>query len=319
MRYMIARWAAFPSLFWLIVNDMHCDERFPANRAFAREVGRYFAANDPWRHLIATGPNRHAGYPFTGPEDLEWSSYLYIEDSDAVGADAIGKFGFARIPLHAWMGEDYYEHDYGLYTDARYFFRWLFWSWLLSGGSANYGSRWGVIHPYSQTHRANLHWTGAGGLEYAGRQLRGLDSVPFILPYFEKRNIDLARFQPDDALAADLDGRTGQLRPKLMRRGHEEFLIYHPNPAPAPLPESMAAGERRRAQGRVRTVDGSRTVRLRVDLSAAAGPIDVEWYRPHDGVAQHAAPVEGGAAREFTAPWKGHDAVLRLRRVKTAE
>src|SRR6185437_10434122 len=69
MRYMIARWSAFPHVFWLIVNDMHCDRKFPRNQAFVREVGTFFAAHDPWRHLISTGPNRHAGFPFTGEED----------------------------------------------------------------------------------------------------------------------------------------------------------------------------------------------------------------------------------------------------------
>src|SRR4029453_51039 len=43
MRYMIARWSAFPSVFWLIANDMHLTEDFPGNRAFVRQVGRYFA------------------------------------------------------------------------------------------------------------------------------------------------------------------------------------------------------------------------------------------------------------------------------------
>ena len=39
MRYLIARWAAFPNLFWLIVNDMHCDEKFPkTGLSFARSA-----------------------------------------------------------------------------------------------------------------------------------------------------------------------------------------------------------------------------------------------------------------------------------------
>src|SRR5262249_261150 len=78
--HMIARWSAFPNVFWLIVNDMHSDTKFPKNRAFVREVGKFFAANDPWKHLISTGPNRRAGFPFTTAEDLRWCSYIYIED-----------------------------------------------------------------------------------------------------------------------------------------------------------------------------------------------------------------------------------------------
>ena len=55
---------------------MHCSEKFPLNRAFVREVGMFFADNDPWKHLISTGPNRRAGFPFAGPEDLKWCSYI---------------------------------------------------------------------------------------------------------------------------------------------------------------------------------------------------------------------------------------------------
>ena len=38
----------------------------------------------------------------------------------------------------------------------------------------------------------------------------------------------------------------------------------------------------------------------------------MEWYRPHDGIAQTAGAVKGGAVRDFTAAWVGYDAVMRL-------
>jgi hypothetical protein len=314
MRYMIARWSAFPNLFWLIVNDMHCSLKFPNNQAFAREVGKFFEEHDPWRHLMSTGPNRWVGFPFTGEEDLKWCSYIYIEDSNAVGADEIREFHFDDIPLHVWMGEDYYEQDYGHYADARFFFRWLFWSWLLTGGSANYGGRWGVIHPYSQTWGTDLHWTGAGGIDYSGEQLTGLDSVPYIRPYFRDRRIDLGYFQPEDSLVKDLDGRNGQRRPKLAHRGNEEFLIYHPNATSVSQPAdgSETKSDRKRAEGRAHIVDRDKTARMRVDLRAALGTFGVEWFRPHDGTAQDGGTVEGGGMRDLAAPWKGFDVVLRL-------
>ncbi len=297
MRYMIARWAAFPNLFWLIVNDMHCDEKVPKNQAFAREVGRFFVANDPWKHLISTGPNRRAGFPFTTEDDLTWCSYAHVEDANAVGADALQQYHLDTAPMPVWMAEDYYEQDHSHYVDAAYFFRWLFWSWLLSGGSANYGGRWGHIHPYTWTHRKDLQWIGIEGTDYTGEQLTGLDSAPFICAYFRERNLDLAAFTPDDARATDLEGQVEKWRPKLMRRGYEEFLIYHPN----------AAGDSYAAQP-----DKQKTARLRVDLSSAKGSFQAEWYRPRDGVAQAGDTVQGGAAREFAAPWEGEDVVLRL-------
>ncbi|HEV3262213.1 MAG TPA: DUF5060 domain-containing protein [Gemmataceae bacterium] len=303
MRYMIARWSAFPNLFWLIVNDMHCDANFPRNRAFVREVGPFFAAHDPWQHLISTGPNRHAGFPFTSAGDLKWCSYIYIEDANAVGADQLQKFRFDKVPLHVWMGEDYYEHDYGEYADPRFFFRWLFWSWLLSGGSANYAGRWGPIHPYSQTSRADLQWTGAGGMNYKGRQLKGLDSVAYIRPYFKDRRIDLAYFLSEDRLASDLDGREDRRRPKLMRRGRDEFLVYHPNAA---------------SDGKTAGVDKTRTARVRIDMKSAPGTFEVEWYRAYDGTAKRGGTVQGGSLRDFAAPWRGSDVVLRLLKKSSA-
>ncbi len=50
LRYVIARYAAYPQLFWLVANDTHYGPRFPNNNAYAREVGAYFRKHDPWRH-----------------------------------------------------------------------------------------------------------------------------------------------------------------------------------------------------------------------------------------------------------------------------
>lgn len=300
MRYMIARWAAFPHVFWLIVNDMHCDERFPQNRAFVREVGTFFDGHAPWRHLISTGPNRRAGFPFTSAEDLRWCSYIHLEDANAVGADQIQQHHLEQIPLHVWMAEDYYEQDHGHYEDPRFFFRWLFWSWLFSGGSANYCGRWGPIDPYTVTGHPAHPWKGIDGKTvYTGEQLVGLDSMPFLAGYLRDRNLDLGLFEANDGGVDDLDGRTGRLRPKLTRRGRSEFLVYHPNAL---------------ADGKAARVDMTRTARMRLDLADAPGTFRVEWFRAYDGVSAVGDLLEGGGARDVMAPWKGEDVVLRVLR-----
>ena len=51
---------------------------------------------------------------------------------------------------------------------------------------------------------------------------------------------------------------------------------------------------------------------MRIDLKNAPGTFQIEWFRPYDGLAQKAGTVEGGVEREFVAPWKGQDVVLRL-------
>jgi hypothetical protein len=51
--------------------------------------------------------------------------------------------------------------------------------------------------------------------------------------------------------------------------------------------------------------------RVSVDLSRAAGTLAVEWFNPTTGESAAGKTVEGGAEREFTAPFAG-DAVLYL-------
>ena len=229
MRYMLARWAAFPQLFWLIVNDIHCTAEFPLNQAFEREVGRYFAAHDPWHHLLSTGPKRQMAFPFLRPQD-EWVSYIHIEDLFALDAAEIQLYD--NQPLHVFLGEDRYEHDRRTWDplDPAYFFRWLFWSWTLAGGSASYGGRWRGITPYSRTGAVpySTGWGGEDEITYT-QGLRGLDSLIHLKRYFEQRGLTMVDFVGDDALVADLDGRGELLRPKLARRGQQEYLIYHPN------------------------------------------------------------------------------------------
>jgi hypothetical protein len=294
MKYMIARYAAFPAIFWLVVNDTHYGASFPNNDAMAREVGTYFASNDPWRHPMSTGPNRNRDFPFPGES---WVTYIHIEDEHDLGAAEYAKYASYAKPV--FLGEDRYEQDHGSSRDPvymRYWQRRLFWAWLLSGGSANYGGRWWVLHPYSQTGTRST--TKPGTTLTFTRQLVGLDSAGPIPRYFADRGIELSDFQPDHGLASDLDGRTGAKAPRLLRRGTSEYLVYHPNAA---------------ADGQSANVDAAKNARVRVNLSAASGSFQVEWFRVHDGVAQGGGTVSGGAARDFTAPWTGHDAVLRLK------
>jgi len=298
--YMIARWSAFPNLFWLVSEDQ--DVTADATLAFNREVGNYFAAHEPWRHLMSTQPNRNQGFPFTTSDDLNWASYICIQVSDSTQAVQIQQYGFDSIPLQVMMGEDYYEQDYGDppsgYSDSRFYHRWGMWSWILSGGSYNYGGRYGVIHPYTQTGRPDLVWIGPGGTDFTGYQLTGLDSLSYILSYFKDRNIDLSFFQPDDGLVISFAIKPGySWHPKLMRRGVEEFIVYNPNAS---------------SEGQWSGVDPTTTASMTIDLRSAPGTVQVEWYRPFDGVVQSGGTVQGGALQDFVAPWQGYDVVLRL-------
>ncbi|MDQ3625276.1 MAG: DUF4038 domain-containing protein, partial [Verrucomicrobiota bacterium] len=312
MRYLIARFAAYPQLFWLVVNDAHYapdhlpdtqadvagalkSRQYPNNIAMAREVGAYFQQHDPWRHPLSTGHARTVPFQF-GDED--WATYIHLEDLHDLGAMACERHHKFAKPV--FLGEDLYEHDNPNRdpTDMRYFQRRLFWAWLFSGGSANYGGRWWPVHPYTQTGQRPTTKPMPKGASYK-EQLVGLDSVKFIRDFFTSRKIELSDFEPDQNLVKDADGATGVRAPKLMRRGQQEFLIYHPNAA---------------ADGREARVDESKTQGVVVDLSAAGGKFTVEWYRVADGTAQPGGVIEGGKSQTLRSPWRGQDCVVRLRR-----
>ncbi len=232
----------------------------------------------------------------------EWASYIHLEDRHDLDAQAYEKYhGFAK-PV--FLGEDRYEQDIGADVDPahmRYWQRRLFWAWLLTGGSTNYGGRWWGLHPYSRTGErpATIFWH-AKHIRLSGA-LTGLDSVLYIREYFAKRQIELSGFEPEQRLVADAEAASGVRSPKLMRRGDDEFLIYHPNAA---------------EDGIDAHADAARAARLRIDLRSVHGRFATEWYRAEDGAFQAGVFTEGGAYREFTSPWTGADVVLRLLQVR---
>ncbi len=167
------------------------------------------------------------------------------------------------------------------------------------------------MHPYTQTgtRPTPSPWSVIAGGEEGKRrqvvthtqQLTGLDSVKAIRDFFITRKIELSDFEPDHALVNDPEVKEATRAPKLMRRGHDEFLIYHPN----------AAADDRNARA-----DESKTPAVVVDLSAASGAFTVEWYRAADGTSQTGGVLEGGKPQTLRSPWRGQDCVVRLRRTK---
>jgi hypothetical protein len=296
MRYLVARFAAYPQIFWLITNDAHYGEKFPNNNAMARQVGAFLQKNDPWQHPRSTGHARQLPFAF-GAED--WATYVHIEDKHDLGALQYGQYHKFAKPV--FLGEDRYEQDHGPRLDPanmRYWQRRLFWAWLFSGGSANYGGRWWSVQPYSEIGTKAVTFKNRPNVTFR-TPLTGLDSVKAIRDYFEARKIELSDFEPDHSLASGGDDARDARAPRLMRRGRDEFLVYHPNAA---------------EDGQNAKPDAARKARVQLDLKAATGTFAVEWYRAEDGATHDGGTVEGGAVVELAAPWAGHDVVLRLHR-----
>ncbi len=296
MRHLLARYAAYPQIYWLIINDAHFGERFPNNNAFARDVGNYFAEHDPWKHPMSAGHARRQPFYFSNEA---WATYIHIEDEADLDAQKYELYHSANKPV--FHGEDRYEQDHGPVRDPanmNYFQRRLFWSWLLAGGSTNYGGRWWVVHPYSETGKRSSSPPPRTGLKFT-EQLHGLDSVSAIQQFFREQAIKLTEFEAEHNLvsAIDDDGKPLMQSLKLMHRERRQWLIYHPHSV---------------ADGKEAMHDTQRHSRLRVDLSSALGMFNVRWQRADTGQAQLGPTILGGAKHELTAPWPGIDVVLYL-------
>jgi hypothetical protein len=260
----------------------------------ARQVGAYLQRHDPWQHPRSTGHARRLPFYFGGED---WVTYVHIEHAHDLGALQYRPYRDLAKPV--FLGEDRYEQDHAARQDPlhmRYWQRRLFWAWLLSGGSTNYGGRWWTVHPYSET--GSRPGTYQKRTEAPFRApLAGLDSVRPIRDFFENRSIDLGEFEPDHALAQVATAKSDAQTPRLMRRGRQEFLIYHPH----------AGADEQAAQ-----VNTAAAAQLRLDLRACEGRFSVEWYRAEDGQSQRGDEVVAGDWCELTAPWPGADVIVRL-------
>ncbi len=218
MRYVVARYAAWPQIFWLVTNDAFHGSGYPNNNAMVSQIGQYLADNDPWKQINLRSSGRNRGEPFYFTS-ASWVSYIHLETENALSGDQVSTY--AGSPRHVFNGEDLYEGEKPITNDA-YFFRRLFWAWTLSGGSANYGGYWNDIKPYSQT------------------TFTGLNDVAHIVNFFDDNSVELAGWVPSDS---SVSGPTGVKRVKVMRRpDNSAFVMYHPNAASDGTGAALASG-----------------------------------------------------------------------------
>jgi hypothetical protein len=291
LRQLTARYAAYPQIYWLIMNDAHFGPGFPRNNALACEVGTWLQKHDPWQHPRSTGHARKVPFAFS---EESWATYIHIEHEHDLDALECARYLSFEKPV--FLGEDRYEHDHGPKRDPAHMREWqrrLFWSWLLASGSTNYGGRWWSVCPYSKSgaRAETLHLRPE--ITFTA-PLQGLDSVKAIHSYFTTRHIDLADFTPDSSLLGDA---TSPGTPKLMRRGLDELLIYHPNA---------------REHARTSRPDPAATATFQLDLRTSTGTYSAEWYRAEDGTTHLQSNIPAGALITLTAPWPACDVVLRL-------
>lgn len=289
-RHVQARFAAFPTVHWCVVNDAELVEgevdpdivergakvQKGLSKSVVEAMGRDFHEREPWGTLLTSHQQRTTGYDFA---DAEWSDLVTLQDIDQASGERVREYR-ERSADPVIVDEDRYERYRGP-DHPRYFFRRLLWATLLSGGHPTYGGN-RTFEPHDGDER------GVRGYDDSG--LVGMDDVVRIHSFFEETGISLVGLSPDAGVVA--------AEPERVVCCHDDrvYVAYFANPADDD-PETAA----------VRNEPQSTSL----DLPAAE--FAVRWYDPTTGEWTDRGRVEGGR-REFTTP-AGGDWVLVLGRV----
>lgn len=306
---MVARWAAFPNVFWSVSGDLN--DTKSVNIAVAREIGCYWmggsgsecqglsSANDPWRdgRPMSMGHLRNA---IDGSISKPWHSYItaYTKaDISAQQLDGVTDFGdappfdYIDNPKPVYNTEDLYEgpDDPSSATPHKsvknpdYFFRRLFWSHLLSGSGATYGSypTWRMMHEYEAG--AYLAYPDPTSTPSATPTpivftLEGLDSITFTNAILHQAQVDLASFTPADQLILQGTPASGwkEYERAQVVSNTQEILAYIPHTS---APAYPVFSERQRAMEDIT----NRTVT--VNMTEYRDPTyRVTWYEPASGM-----------------------------------
>ncbi len=281
----IARFAAFPNIFWQIQNDIDYVGK-PHNIALANQVGQYLKTHDIFNNLRSTGGIRNQPFQFT---KASWPTYIHLETQDTTPEKEISRYASTNLPV--FDGEDRYEtHHAPLHP--RIFFRRHIWSWLLSGGSAAYGGTWAHIRPYNTATFTTSEYPSSG-LPAGTYKLKGLDSIPYIPWFFNKNHIDLVDYHPDDnRVLGPTPPRQCQV---MVSKDNKHYIIYHPN-----------------AAGINRDASLTHAVAKFSIKNLRAGRYKAFWMRADNGKTTISAFTHSGGPKAFTAPWPAVDVVVYI-------
>ena len=206
------------------------------------------ASREPWGTLVTNHQCRFKGYDFVG---CEWSDLVTLEDIDQTDGRIILEYRTkASCPIV--NDEDRYE-TYREPAHPRYFFRRLFWSNLLSGGHATYGST-RTFEPH------NGELQGIYGYYDAcrdGKLKDGAHDFNAIHQFFPDTKMTMVGMIPDDSAVGDT--------PNVAKCARTEttWIVYLANPSGSE-PETDEAGSEPPP----------------VALSLPAGDYTGRWYHP---------------------------------------
>jgi hypothetical protein len=311
LRYVVARYAAFPNVFlWTIANEyeVHPDGKYrldvPDDPDWARTTARFIKTHDPYRHPVTVHPVISAnarGSSTRDPFDPPWRIGEFFGADDAIDVLSQQTSGAYAVQwdetLGCWM------HDLPPGANGSIAVDRVYRKPVLNTENGyeylrGYPTYKRQVHHTDKVRRASWRIVCAGGYfaaGFAGTQGNGdsfnRSDAPNRYPFVVK----------DEGAAEQL----GFLY---------DFFVSLPfwrmQPFEAVAPETAVALAE---PGQVYVIylpDGGDVT---VDLSDEESPLAVRWLNPRSGETLEGQRIDGGSKRTFRAPFDG-DAVLQIER-----
>ena len=102
IEYLLARWSAWPQIYYQIVNDTRYTGREgKPNQAMVREIGNWMVEIEPFDTLRSAGAKRDAQNPFIQQTDWKWHTYLHTQETTEIDARVCDRYYNDRnVPVH---------------------------------------------------------------------------------------------------------------------------------------------------------------------------------------------------------------------------
>ncbi len=262
-RYAIERFGPLPNVHWPIASGY--SESDPETNGALSMIGESLTENDPWNSLVTFTGKRFDPLAFG---DRKWVSFQSISSLGQVTGEALSAArASAQKPVA--LSEDRGEHQYAP-RFARYYFRRLFWSALLSGALPSYT---GLIssEAYDRNKRRIEGYYDACN---SGRLKFGAHDLLPIKKFFSDTEAILENWSPNDALS----GNNPLLVKSMLSEDSSKCIAYVANP------ETFAAHSPDGYDGMHsdQISDASETfTTVTLELPFSSGT--AKWYNPNTG------------------------------------
>jgi hypothetical protein len=313
LRYIIARYAAFPNLFlWTIANEYetHPDGRYrldqPDDPDWARATARFIKQHDPYQHLVTVHPVISASTHGNTPNDLydlPWRIGEFFGKDDVIDvlSQQTGQSGKGVVwddQLQCWTG-DVPDLVDSLRADRRY-------RRPVLNTENGYEYLRGYPTETKQVHHTDKVRHSAWRIVCAGGYFAaGFNGTIGHSDFWNR--IDAPNYY---TFVVKDEGAAGQLG--ILYDFFASLPFWRMQPFDGVAPDTAVALAE---PGQVYVIYLPHGGEVIVELTANPGPFAVEWIHPVDGTVTPGNAVTGGDKRTFKSPLSG-DAVLYIRSKK---